>query len=167
MPNQSQAAPSESLTAAALVAVDSRGVRAGSFTRFLLPLPYRLTALCESAGSMPLVFEEASNTKDWLHAPGEDSPDKGRRDYLTRETRETLHSAATWMVLRGKAEGRGGAQGVDWSKPDSSFDFRFHSLAGRIVRFRIRPPGLILLEQSPDCGPGCAASRCFVGSGSN
>jgi hypothetical protein len=112
-----------------------------------------LTTLSEAGVTTPFVFEEASKTTDWLHAPGEDSPDKGRRDYLTRETRETLHSAATWMVLRGKAEGRGGAQGVDWSRPDASFDFRFHSPAGRIVRFRIRPPGLILLEQSPDCGP--------------
>jgi len=127
-----------------------------SYSRFVLPLPYRLERWSGSEG--PFQFVRAGDD-DWLHAPTFKSMDRGRRDFLTRETREILHEGAQWLVLRGEAGGESGPAKtpvvVDWSAPKRTFEFLFHSPTGRQVPVHLRAPALVLFEQ-PD---GLAASE--------
>ncbi len=87
-----------------------------TFSRFVLPLPYRLTRAPAPSHTETKCFFAEANSEDWLHsaARGEFRPeptnfaavleaslDQERRDYFTRETAEVLFHRARWFVLRG------------------------------------------------------------------
>lgn len=125
----------------------SRRGQPATFSRFVLPLPYRLTRRAGEAAGRGHYFAEAG-ANDWLHSatrgrpnPAPDDPaagleatlDQERRDYFTRETGGVLYHRARWFVLRG----------LD--------DTVFHLPVRREdetarVTVHLRPPALILFE---------------------
>lgn len=120
-----------------------------TFSRFVLPLPYRLTRLDPQPTAAPAHYFEEAWTTDWLHSaiceprthPGpedfgalfEASLDRERRDYFTRETSDVMFRRARWLVLRGLGQP----------------PFRLPvQRDGRSVEVtvRLRPPALVLFE---------------------
>lgn len=128
-----------------------------SFTRFVLPAPYRLTKL-PGKGSHTHWFEEA-RAEDWLHSatvPGRQRSFEGyfdleRRGYFTRETSNVLFQRARWLVLRQEA---GGTPLAD------SFPLRVTRNGNPIeLTVQMRPPALVLFEcpRTPDHRPRVGA----------
>ncbi len=124
-----------------------------TFTRFVLPFPYRAHEPGrEKTGG--LYFEE-TEAGDWLHSPlvatgaGVAPRDRERRDYFTRETTKVLYARAKWFLLRGKADetdSGGKRHVVDFTRRDGLVGFTFHSPTARSLEVQMRAPALVLFE---------------------
>lgn len=124
----------------------------GSYSRFVLPIPYSLRPAESPRNEEDFCWVEAKG-EDWIHTTIPGAPGFGRRDFVTRETHAILHERAKWFVLRGQSKSE--SRTIDFSSGTSYFTFDFFPDAGRknagsdrprAVPVCVRPPALVLFE---------------------
>lgn len=131
-----------------------------TFTRFILPLKWKLLSQAPKASAAPKEFFRPASSIDWLH-PARGRQDRppflhgSRRNYCTQETAKLLYERAQWFVLESPETGKKQAPAdASWNQEFWRTDQAIPcGLAGEeklvpslTYSISLRPPALILFE---------------------
>jgi len=124
------------------IAIGDPSAKRASFTRFVLPFAWQAEKV-EKSTPQPSRFRRAT-AKDWIHSAIENEQvvDQDRCRYFTPETAELLYHRASWFVL-------------EENEPSAAAPFEVKSglkAAQHTYQVALRPPALILFEDSPSAG---------------
>ncbi|MEI6569533.1 MAG: hypothetical protein WCR20_22850, partial [Verrucomicrobiota bacterium] len=130
------------------IAVGDPLAKRASFSRFVLPFAWEAQELKATNPVFPR-FRRAT-AKDWIHSAIENEQvvDEDRCRYFTPETAELLYHRASWFVLEENEQVAPGP-GAVWKtiKVKSGLKDAQHT-----YQIALRPPALILFEDSPSAG---------------